>query len=57
MVHARRARPSMSCLGESFSKGWATDITQHLRLEDVRVFDADFRGTTRPVLKSIATAT
>ena len=27
---------------ESFSKGWATDITQHLRLEDVRVFDADF---------------
>ncbi len=27
---------------ESFSKGWATDITQHLLLEDVRVFDADF---------------
>ncbi len=27
---------------ESFSKGWATDITQHLGLEDVRVFDADF---------------
>ncbi len=27
---------------ESFSKGWATDITQHLQLEDVRVFDADF---------------
>lgn len=27
---------------ESFSKGWATDIVQHLRLEDVRVFDADF---------------
>ena len=27
---------------ESFSKGWVTDITQHLRLEDVRVFDADF---------------
>ncbi len=27
---------------ESFSRGWATDIVQHLRLEDVRVFDADF---------------
>ena len=27
---------------ESFSKGWTIDITQHLRLEDVRVFDADF---------------
>ena len=27
---------------ESFSKGWATDIAQHLRIEDVRVFDADF---------------
>ena len=27
---------------ESFSKGWVTDITRHLRLEDVRVFDADF---------------
>ena len=27
---------------ESFSKGWATDITQHLQLADVRVFDADF---------------
>ena len=27
---------------ESFSKGWATDITRHLQLEDVRVFDADF---------------
>ncbi|MYI62659.1 MAG: phosphoserine transaminase [Gemmatimonadetes bacterium] len=27
---------------ESFSKSWVTDITQHLRLEDVRVFNADF---------------
>ena len=27
---------------ESFSKGWATDITQHLQLADVRVFNADF---------------
>ena len=27
---------------ESFSKGWVTDITQHLQLADVRVFDADF---------------
>ena len=27
---------------ESFSRGWAADIAQHLRLEDVRVFDADF---------------
>ena len=27
---------------ESFSRGWATDIVQHLQLEDVRVFDADF---------------
>ena len=27
---------------ESFSRGWATDITQHLQLADVRVFDADF---------------
>ena len=27
---------------ESFSRGWATDIAQHLRLEDVRVFNADF---------------
>ncbi len=27
---------------ESFSQGWATDITRHLRLEDVRVLDADF---------------
>ena len=27
---------------ESFSRGWATDITRHLRLEDVRVFDAEF---------------
>ena len=27
---------------ESFSKGWVTDITQHLQLENVRVFDADF---------------
>jgi len=27
---------------ESFSKGWVRDITRHLRLEDVRVFDADF---------------
>lgn len=27
---------------ESFSRGWATDIVQHLRIEDVRVFDADF---------------
>ena len=27
---------------ESFSRGWATDIVQHLRLEDVRVFNADF---------------
>ena len=27
---------------ESFSRGWAVDITQHLRLADVRVFDADF---------------
>ena len=27
---------------ESFGRGWATDITQHLQIEDVRVFDADF---------------
>ena len=27
---------------ESFSRGWATDITQHLQLADVRLFDADF---------------
>ena len=27
---------------ESFSKGWVTDIVQHLQLEDVHVFDADF---------------
>ena len=27
---------------ESFSRGWATNITQHLQIEDVRVFDADF---------------
>lgn len=27
---------------ESFGKGWATDITQHLQLADVRVFDAEF---------------
>ena len=27
---------------ESFSRGWVTNITQHLQIEDVRVFDADF---------------
>lgn len=27
---------------ESFGRGWATDITQHLQIEDVCVFDADF---------------
>ena len=27
---------------ESFSKGWATDITKQLRLDNVRVFDADY---------------
>ena len=27
---------------ESFGRGWATDINQHLQIEDVRVFDADF---------------
>jgi phosphoserine aminotransferase len=27
---------------ESFSKGWATDITKQLKLDNVRVFDADY---------------
>lgn len=27
---------------ESFSRGWATNITQHLQIEDMRVFDAGF---------------
>jgi phosphoserine aminotransferase len=27
---------------ESFSKGWATDITKQLKLDDVRVFDAEY---------------
>ena len=27
---------------ESFSKGWATDITKHLKLEDARVFEAPY---------------
>lgn len=27
---------------ESFGKGWVTDITKQLRLEDVRVLDADY---------------
>jgi phosphoserine aminotransferase len=27
---------------ESFGKGWVTDITKQLRLEDVRVFEADY---------------
>lgn len=27
---------------ESFGKGWVTDITKQLKLDDVRVFDADY---------------
>ena len=27
---------------ESFSKGWATDITKQLKLKDVRVFEAEY---------------
>lgn len=27
---------------ESFSEGWATDITKHLKLKDVRVFEAGY---------------
>jgi phosphoserine aminotransferase len=27
---------------ESFGRGWVTDITEHLKLEDVHIFDAEF---------------
>ena len=27
---------------ESFSKGWAADVTKHLKLDDCRVFEADY---------------
>ena len=37
-----RHAASMSCLGRASARGGQRDITQHLRLEDVRVFNADF---------------
>lgn len=36
------SRPVDVLVWESFSKGWATDITKQLKLPDVRVFEADY---------------
>ena len=35
-------RPVDVLFWESFGQGWATDITKQLKLDDVRVFDADY---------------
>lgn len=35
-------RPVDVLVWESFSKGWATDITKQLKLQDVRIFEADY---------------
>ncbi len=36
------ARPVDVLAWESFSKGWATDILEHLKLSDVRLLEADY---------------